>query len=157
MLRVLVDSGASNNYISNQAVKNLNLSDEQSNFEKHSHKVQNANKTMLNSLGDVNLDASLNDYLFTSKFNVIYDLLFDIILGMSFLRENRAIIDAEDAEIMIKAPSPLLQATINYSVFVPAYSYSVVTASIPEPVLETHVLNNSSSLGLKYGIYVAQG
>jgi len=76
---------------------------------------------------------------------------------MSFLRENRAIIDAEDGEIIFKAPSPLLQATINYSVLVPAYSNLVVTASIPEPVLETHVLNNTSSLGLKYGIYVAQG
>ena len=44
----MVDSGASYNYISNQAVKHFNLSDEQLKFEKHSHKVHIANKTMLN-------------------------------------------------------------------------------------------------------------
>ena len=76
---------------------------------------------------------------------------------MSFLRKNSAIIDAEDGEIILKAPSHLLQATINNSILVTAYSNLNVTASIPEPVMETHVLNNSSLLGLKYGIYVAQG
>ena len=58
------------------------MSDEQLKFEKHSHKVQIANKTLLNSLDDVNLDASLSDYLFTTKFYVIDDISFDIILGM---------------------------------------------------------------------------
>ena len=58
ILKALIDSGASFNYISKQAYDHLNLSDEDSNLDKVSHSIQVANKMVLNSLGTVTLDAN---------------------------------------------------------------------------------------------------
>ena len=86
ILNALVDSAASYNYISKQAVDHLKMGDDDLKFNKNSHKVQVADRTVLNSLGSVTLDAVLDNHTFTSKFTVMETLSFDIILGMSFLK-----------------------------------------------------------------------
>ena len=68
ILKALIDSGASYNYISKQAYDHLILSEEDSGLDKVSHSVQVANKTVLNSLGTATLDANLDSHLFNSKF-----------------------------------------------------------------------------------------
>ena len=84
-------------------------------------------------------------------------LSFDVILGMSFLKKNRVIIDAENGEIYFKPDSPQFQDKLSKKVEIPAYSNVFVAAD--STVLENgaYVLNNVSFLGLKYGVYAGQG
>ena len=157
ILKALVDSGASYNYISKQAYDHLQLSDEDSNLDRVSHSVQVANKTLLNSLGTATLDANLDGHLFNSKFTILESLSFDVILGMSFLKENRVIIDAEDGEIYFKTHLPQFQAKLSKTIEIPAHSNVFVTADSTILDNGTYVLNNTSTLGIKHGIYAGQG
>ena len=157
ILNALIDSGACFNYISNKAYKHVNLSDKESQFDKTKHQGKVANKTVLSSIGSVKLDINLEENTFNTKFNIMESLSFDVILGMSFLKENRVLIDAEEGNIHFKAFSPTLKAKLNTTIEIPAHSSMVVTASIPETLKQIHILNNTPYLGLKYGVYVAQG
>ena len=66
ILRALKDSGSSYNYMSKQAYDHFSLSEEDSGFDKVSHSVQEANKTVLNSLGTATLDTNLDSHLLNS-------------------------------------------------------------------------------------------
>jgi predicted aspartyl protease len=157
ILNALIDSGASFNYISVKALEHVNLDDEALEFDKTPHRVQVANKTVLSSVGNAKLDINLEDNTFNTKFTVMESLSFDVILGMQFLKENRVVIDAEEGSILFKDFTPNLKVTLNDTIEIPAHSSIFVSASIPEPINQTFILNNSPYLGLKYGVYGAQG
>ena len=83
-------------------------------------------------------------------------LTFDVILGMSFLRERRVIIDAEQSEIYYKFPSPLLNVKTIENVIIPAYSNMLVDVSILEALPSCHIINSHLEM-VKHGIFVVQG
>ena len=155
ILNALVDSGASFNYISEKSLKHVNLP--QLDFDKTSHRVQVANKTVLKSIGSVHLDINLEENTFDTKFTVMETLSFDVILGMSFLKQNRVVIDAEEGTINFKDDIKDEQAKLNNTIEIPGHSSVFVSASVPETLSGLHILNNSPHLGLKYGVYGAQG
>ena len=126
ILEALIDTGATFNYISAKALKHTNVSDIDSKFSSTLHKVQVADKSILSTLGSVTLDATLEDHCFTSKFAVLKDLSFDVILGLNFMKENGVIIDTtEEGTIYFKFPNPLLEVKLTQGVSVPAHSYIV--------------------------------
>jgi hypothetical protein len=156
ILNVLIDSGASFNYISKQALDHTALSNEETRFDKASHKVMVANKAVLQSLGQVVLNGDLDDQPIQANFTVMEQLTFDAILGMSFLRDNRVIIDAEDGGIYYKSSSSNLDVTLSETITIPAHSNIVAPVSIPEALSSCHVIN-SHPLRAKHGVFVAQG
>ena len=156
MLEVLIDSGATYNYISQKALAHTNLTNLESQFSPQKHNVQVANKSVLTSLGTVILDATLDDHSFQSTFTVMETLSFDVILGMSFLKENRVVIDADEGEIYYKFPPSSLNVTLSSSVTIPAHSNITASVFISNPLKECHVIN-SHPLCVKHGVYVAHG
>ena len=156
ILNALIDSGATYNYISKNALHHTALSNEDCKFHAVTHNVVVANENVLTSLGNVELSGHLDDHQIQTNFTVMEKLTFDVILGMSFLREHRVIIDAEESEIYYKFPSPLLNVKTIENVIIPAYSNMVVDVSIPEALTSCHVINSHPEM-VKHGIFVAQG
>ena len=156
VLEALIDSGATYSYISRRALTHTGLTNDDSEFSPITHNVQVANKTVMSSLGTVNLDASLVDHSFKSSFTVMDSLSFDVILGMSFLKENRVIIDSEEGEIFYKQAPEHMNVKLYTTVTIPAYSSIVAQASICNPLAEPYVIN-CHPLCTRHGLYVAQG
>ena len=74
-----------------------------------------------------------------------------------YLKENRVIIDAEDGEIYFKTHLPQLQAKLYKTVEIPAHSKILVAADSTLSKNGTYVLNNTSYLGIKHGVYNGKG
>lgn len=157
ILEVLIDSGATYNYISKEAVKHLNMSDMELNFEPSTHSVQVANKTVLTSLGSVHLNALLEDHPIDSNFTVMETLSFDVILGMTFLREHRVIIDAEEGDIIYKPPPETLNVRLNEELIVPAHSSVLANVTIPAALYDSYLLSSEPKCSSRYGVYVNHG
>ena len=156
-LNALVDTGATSNYISESAANYLKIFNSQLQFDKNTHQIQVANKTVLTSLGNITLDFNLNDNSFVSKFTVMEELSFDIILGLSFLKSNCVIIDTEDGDLYFDKPKSNLVVSLVDHIEIPAFSTITALVSVPESLKKSHVLNNKPYFGQKYGVYPAQG
>ena len=102
-------------------------------FEEAKQTMLIANKTSLFSLGIVTASAFVIDREIAIKFIVLKNLSFDIILGMKFLKENDARIEAKENLIYFKDPPPKKNITLS------------------------QVLNNNPSLNHRFGLFVAQG
>ena len=156
ILKTLIDSGATYNYMSKKALDHTALSDQESLFHSATHNVVVANEAVLTSLGSVQLSGHLDEHPVQTNFTVMENLTFDVILGMAFLREHRVIIDAEESEIYYKSPTPTLNVKIVEDITIPAFSNMVVPVFIPEPLLTCQVVNSDPGM-IKKGVFAAKG
>ena len=88
-LQILLDSGAALSLIRNDALDDRS----RKSLTATSKTAIGANGLPLKVMGQVNIDVSLGTFQAAHTFIVVKDLTFECILGVDFLRSNKAVMD----------------------------------------------------------------
>ena len=151
----LVDTGATANYISLEA---LNQIDPQQEFviEPNNQSVQIGDKSYIQSQGKVCLPVEIDHYEFQIPFIILNNLSFSIILGMNFLTASHAIIDAVERSVSF-APTRASLVHLLETITIPPYSCSPAVAINEDLDSNVKILTNLTSFNMKFGAFVVQG
>ena len=91
---LLIDTGASSNYISKATLEILLQSGINLKFGKIAPvEISLADATKISASGKVSLEINLDNKCLNVDFIIVDSLLFDLIVGCRFCRENKVIID----------------------------------------------------------------
>ncbi len=157
LLEALVDSGASYNYLSKAAYEKLLPLTDNSVFTPSNHTVQIADKSIVKSIGRLEVDMALDEHLFKTTFTVLENLSFDVILGMSFLQKNKVLIDGEEGVIHFKDNESNNSIRLVENTVIPAHSQIVASVKANEVFSRFNFIQNNPDLVNKHGIHLAQG
>ena len=157
-LEALVDSGASNNYMSKAAFDRFAHSAVNLTFTPSTHKVQIADQSMVSSSGYVDVDLIIDDRSIRTTFTVLDNLSFDIILGTFFLRANHVVIDADDGDIHFKEKEEsTCKITLIEDLIVPAHSQVVALVRANTTFTNFNFIRNTPKFVNQHGVHLAQG
>ena len=111
MMKVIIDTGAATNVISDNLIKELGLGiEEPSNF-----RCTMANGTKVASLGKTTIEVGINEELMLPvQVNVLKSGKKELILGNDTLRDMNANIDFEDKLMAIRAEDELIEIPVEY-------------------------------------------
>ena len=151
----LVDTGASSNYISRDTLTELDPLGLFS-VEPHVQSIKVGDNRFVTSIGKVTLPMVVDQHGFATSFIILQNLSFEIILGMQFLSENNAIIDAADKSVYFNIMLPLNVNSIEQTT-IPAYSCIALSAEAETPVDCTKIIKNVASFNHRYGAFVSHG
>ena len=137
---VLIDTGASSNYISNATLETLLQTGEKLHISRVVPvEISLADNTRITTSGKVSLEINIDNKTFLVDFIIIKSLLFDLILGCRFCRENKVIIDFGDNSISFRESISSIKEQLSYQeihgylenrVTIPAHSELIVDLSI---------------------------
>ena len=165
LLTCLIDTGATSNYILEEQLNQLVEAkpEHQIRVKQCSQSIQMADKTCVQSLGRVTLTFLILNRELDVTLSILKDLSFNVILGMNFLKNNEVVIDADESSIYFKDSCPNQSEsssntlTLLRDICIPAFSQTFIDVKVAKPCLETQVVNNSNSMNIQKGLYLARG
>ena len=164
----LIDTGATLNYISYglfleiQSVKSISLTVDTNRV------VRVANNSVVGCRGEVKVLILIDDKTFLVNFLVLDTLMFHMILGLQFCKENLVVIDTADSSIHFKDSGSYSQVDVDTFidstlccttelVSIPAFSERLVDMKVSKETNGIYLLTRNSSLLGDQGLGVADG
>ena len=139
-LQILLDSGAALSVIRNDALDDRS----RKSLTATSKTAIGANGLPLKVMGQVNIDVSLGTFQAAHTFIVVKDLTFECILGVDFLRSNKAVMDFRTNTLHLG----------NESVMVPTQEE---TSNNNKSSITVHALEDTEIPGRSVRVVVAKG
>ena len=154
-LESLVDTGATSNYISAKVISQLQQR-RPLQINPFHHSVQVGDARVVQSLGKVTLSVVIQGTPVYVSFVILQNITFDLILGMDFLKSNRALIDLHDGSIQLRIEQ-LRSVRLRQELTIPAYTSMATEVILPSNALSLQVLENYEPFIGRYGVYAGQG
>ena len=158
----LIDTGATSNYMSEDALRNMVESAEANDKPlvvpcKKSVKV--AHNSTIDALGLVQIKLFFIDRVINVPFIILKNLVYDLIIGMQCLKQNGVVIDAEDGHIGFKSKNNDEQSllTNKETIVIPPYCQVVANAYTNKCYQSPQLVQNYEPFNIKQGCYIAQG
>ena len=104
----LIDTGASLNYISLSLFEEVQSKTGEIEWTPSETLVSVANKQRIKCLGSVNLPVEIKNKCFIVKFLAMDSLLYHLILGCKWLKQNRITIDMEHGALIFSSDQSLV-------------------------------------------------
>ena len=130
--------------------------------------VRVANNQQIGCCGKVNLQFLVDNKQFKAEFLIIDTLLFHMILGCRFCKQNKLVLDMEDGSIYFKqfdlTTNPASEGSryttccISSELEIPALSEKLVEVQVMRPLQGTHIIRRINTLALlELGISLGEG
>ena len=153
----IIDTGATSNYISLNVFNSHNFIDQQIVYEtSKEHLVRLGDNRNVQCAGIVTLPVTVDNRIIPTKFLVMNELAYDMILGMPFLHDNKVVIDNETKTFTFKENAVLLLTTTQELILPPCYE-GCVPVDTSQLGANTVLISSYEPLTLRKGIFAARG
>ena len=155
----LVDTGAMSSFITLQQYDGLRLAGLDLEMRSSAIRVMAANNTELNVVGETTVPMYINEECYhVSTLIVNTPMLYPVILGMNFLKENECIINIGSGSMHIQSPQLQDMAYLSENIVVPPFSECAVAVNIVSSVSnKTISVERYDPLLVRFGVSIMPG